>query len=233
MNAQALPSFDLFAAGELLALGGPVVGVLAILSVFALAIVLLKCWQFHSVRIGDRDFVEPTLDAWRAGRTDEALAELARRHNPIAATLSVVLRGRRAGIAETTVREEAARVGALHLAELRGYLRPLELIGTLSPLLGLLGTVLGMIEAFRALESAGNRVDPAILSGGIWEALLTTAIGLIVAIPAVAAFNWLERRIERLHQDMQDAVTRAFTVEAFGPQETVSSEPAGVAAHAH
>jgi len=65
------------------------------------------------------------------------------------------------------------------------------------------------------------------------SSLLTTAIGLIVAIPAVAAFNWLERRIERLHQDMQDAVTRAFTVEAFGPQETVSSEPAGVAAHAH
>ncbi len=55
-----------------------------------------------------------------------------------------------------------------------------------------------MIEAFRQLEAAGNQVNPAILSGGIWEALLTTAVGLAVAIPAVVALNWLERRIERL-----------------------------------
>lgn len=232
MNPQALPTLDVLAIGELFALGGPVVGILALLSVFALAIVLLKCWQFWSVHIGDSGFVEPVLDAWRGGRADEALAELARRRNPIAVTLSVALRGRRAGVPEATVREEAARVGALHLAELRSYLRPLELIGTLSPLLGLLGTVLGMIEAFRALETAGSRVDPAVLSGGIWEALLTTAIGLIVAIPTVAAFNWLERRIERLHQDMQDAVTRAFTVDAFAPEARPEVD-AGAAAHAH
>jgi biopolymer transport protein ExbB len=60
----------------------------------------------------------------------------------------------------------------------------LELISTIAPLLGLLGTVLGMIAAFQALQESGSRADPAILAGGIWEALLTTAAGMAVAIPA-------------------------------------------------
>ena len=94
---------------------------------------------------------------------------------------------------------------------LRSLLRPLELIATLSPLLGLLGTVLGMIEAFRQLEVAGNQVDPAILSGGIWQALLTTAVGLVVAIPVVLAHAWLERKVERCGHLMEDAVTQVFT----------------------
>ena len=113
---------------------------------------------------------------------------------------------------EALVREEMQRVGARELESLRSHLRVLEVIGTLSPLLGLFGTVLGMIEAFRRLEEAGSRVDPAILSGGIWEALLTTAIGLAVAIPAVAALNWLERKVERLRHDMEDCATRLFTM---------------------
>ena len=100
---------------------------------------------------------------------------------------------------------------ASKLERLRSHLRALEIIGTLSPLLGLLGTVLGMIEAFRQLEMAGSQVDPAILSGGIWQALLTTAVGLTVAIPVVLAHSWLERRVERCGHQMEDAVTRVFT----------------------
>lgn len=80
-----------------------------------------------------------------------------------------------------------------------------------SPLLGLLGTVLGMIEAFRQLASSGSQVDPSVLSGGIWQALLTTAAGLSVAIPVVLLHSWLERRVERCAHRMEDAVTRIFT----------------------
>ena len=90
-------------------------------------------------------------------------------------------------------------------------MRALELIANLSPLLGLLGTVLGMIQAFQKLESAGNQVDPALLSGGIWQALLTTAVGLIVAIPALIAHQWLDRRIDRCAHVMEDYTTRVFT----------------------
>ena len=103
------------------------------------------------------------------------------------------------------------RLGGDTLEQLRSWFRPLEVIATLAPLLGLFGTVLGMIQAFQQLEAAGNQVNPAILSGGIWEALLTTAAGLAVAIPTVAALNWLERRTERFAHDTDSAVARLFT----------------------
>jgi biopolymer transport protein ExbB len=112
---------------------------------------------------------------------------------------------------EATLREELVRVASRQLGVLSGYLRALEIIASLSPLLGLLGTVLGMIQAFQELSVAGSQVDPALLSGGIWQALLTTALGLAVAIPVVLAHSWLERRVERCAQAMEDAVTRVFT----------------------
>ena len=226
---------------NLLALGGPTVAVLGAMSVFGLAIVLLKSWQFAAVRIGQRDFIDKALAHWRDGDAAAARAALENERNPIADVLTSALAGLQGGVDPALVREEAARRGARALAELRGYFRPLEVIGSLAPLLGLLGTVMGMIEAFRELQNAGSQVNPAVLSGGIWEALLTTAVGLIVAIPAVAALNWLERRVERLHEDMQDALTRVFTQPAQtaqpaqrpaarAGQETPTS---GHTAHAH
>lgn len=196
---------------RLIDLGGPIVAVLLFMSVFGLAIVLLKLWQYGSIRIGRRHFIEPALSAWRAGRFDAAQQIIANEHHPIADTLRVAMHGMNAGADNATVREEAARVGARHLSAMRSYFRPLELVGSLAPLLGLLGTVLGMIDVFSQLAASGGAADPAMLSGGIWEALLTTAIGLIVAVPAVLMLNWFERIIERLHEDMQDALTQVFT----------------------
>ena len=127
---------------------------------------------------------------------------------------------------EEQAKEEVTRVAGLELDNLRSGLRLLALIATLSPLLGLLGTVLGMIDAFRALEAAGNRVDPAILSGGIWVALLTTAAGLIVAIPAAAAHNWLEGMVYRVRRGMEDAATRVFTQHAGAQAARRQAQPA-------
>ena len=83
-----------------------------------------------------------------------------------------------------------------NLIRKKQFLMPtLEIIANVSPLLGLLGTVVGMIKSFNELEIAGNLVDPALLAGGIWTALLTTAIGLIVAIPAMVAHHFFEKKI--------------------------------------
>ncbi|MDZ7828899.1 MAG: MotA/TolQ/ExbB proton channel family protein [Halofilum sp. (in: g-proteobacteria)] len=211
MNAQALPTVRIDGLMQLLEAGGPVMWIIAALSVVALAIALAKLWEFARFGVWRRGPTRRALAAWEAGHHDEALQRLARAGDPTADVLRTALRGRLDPSAEEArVREEVARRGAAWLESLRGGLRPLELIGTLAPLLGLLGTVLGMIDAFRALESAGSRVDPAVLSGGIWVALLTTAAGLSVAIPAVAAHMFLERQLERLHHVMQDAATRAF-----------------------
>ena len=94
------------------------------------------------------------------------------------------------------------------LRNLEFLLKPLEVISNIAPLLGLLGTVIGMITAFSKLEESGSRVDPAILAGGIWEALLTTAFGLIVAIPALAAFYWLDGRVDNVREDMRHLIIK-------------------------
>ena len=185
----------LAALPDLLRLGGPVAAILAAMSVFSLAVILAKLWQWGGV--GDGRAARTALALYRAGRGPQALETALGAAHPAAQALAVALEGRRRGLPDALARAEAERVGAEAVEALRDWLRPLEVIATLAPLLGLFGTVLGMIAAFARLEAAGARVDPAILSGGIWEALLTTAIGLAVAMPTVAALNWFERRAER------------------------------------
>ncbi len=192
--------------------GGPVLTLLAILSVFTLALILIKLWQFAAARLFDRRSIPEAVAAWRDGNPQQALERLGQTRHVGAEALATAMRGRLAdGTDEERLREEVTRLASGRLEQLRAYLRGLEAIGVLSPLLGLLGTVLGMIEAFRQLEAAGSQVDPAVLSGGIWEALLTTAAGLALAIPAVAALTWLERIVERFRHRLEDAVTQVFT----------------------
>ena len=198
---------------NLFALGGPVSAILGTMSVLALTIVLVKLRQFHSVRIGDFGAAREALSLYRAGQEQAALIHAGRSRNPAAEALARALRGQRRRLPEEAVREEVSCFGHDVLESLRSGFRPLEVIASLSPLLGLLGTVLGMIEAFREMEQAGQQVNPAVLSGGIWEALLTTALGLGVAIPVVAALGWLERRVDRLAHEMGSIVTRIFTVD--------------------
>ncbi len=198
----------------LLELGGPVVLILLLLSVFALSIFLIKLWQFSRLGLGRYGLVQRALQHWCEGEPDAAKALLADTRQPVAKVVYLAMQGlSRQTLSQSLLREELLRVAGNQLEMLRSYLRPLEIIANLSPLLGLLGTVLGMIQAFQQLESAGTQVDPAILSGGIWQALLTTAVGLSVAVPTLIAHSWLERRVERCAHRMEDAITRVFTRE--------------------
>lgn len=211
-------------AVEMLQVGGPVVALLLVMSVISLAIVLVKLWQFRAARLGERRAAREALRLWQSGREREAVALADGSKNPVAQALARAMRGQRLGLPEAKVREEVMRYGGDVLETLRGWFRPLEVIASLAPLLGLFGTVLGMIKAFRQLEAAGNQVNPAILSGGIWEALLTTAVGLAVAIPAVVLLNWLERRVDRLAHEMDNTVTRVFTEDLSGMQPLYERE---------
>ena len=109
------------------------------------------------------------------------------------------------------VREDAERVALEQIASARSYLRAIEAVVQIAPLLGLFGTVIGMIQAFTALQMAGAEADPAVLSGGISVALLTTAVGLAVAIPAAFALHWLEGGVDRLTTNIESALTSLFT----------------------
>jgi biopolymer transport protein ExbB len=216
---------------ELLVAGGPVVAILLVMSVVALAIVFVKLWQFRSARLGDRNTARNALDLYRSGQAERALAQLKGARNPVAQVLARAIRGRLRGVDDDKVREEVLRYGGEVLDALRALFRPLEVIASLAPLLGLFGTVLGMIEAFRRLSEAGNRVDPSILSGGIWEALLTTAVGLAVAIPVVAVLNWLERRVERVASDLDSIVTQVFTEDLSEESESLNGTPTDEGRH--
>jgi len=197
---------------EWMRLGGPVLLVLLAMSITGLAIILLKLYQFVALNVRDCSFVDEVLKYYRSGHYEEALRILARSRSPVARVMDVAIVGHaREDVDEPVVREEVERVANQYLERLRSYLRGLEVIGTLSPLLGLLGTVLGMIEAFQQLEQAGNQVNPAVLSGGIWEALLTTAAGLVVAIPALVMLNWFERVVQGVSHAIEDSVTQIFT----------------------
>jgi biopolymer transport protein ExbB len=213
---------------ELLDAGGPVLMVLLALSVVGLTIILLKWWQFTVLRLESRNEPSKALELWRNNQPDAAIELASEQRQPVMQLLKVIMTGlRRPDVDVAAVREEAVRVASVQLENLRSHLRALELIGTISPLLGLLGTVLGMIQAFQRLEMAGNQVDPSILSGGIWQALLTTAAGLIVAIPVVLAHAWLERKVERCGHGMEDAVTQLFTrnLQAIPLRPQATAEP--------
>lgn len=197
-------------AGELLDRGGIAIWAIAALSVLTLAIILWKVWRYALAGV------------WQTGRAEAAVAHWQAYQDASALEMARGGRGVRAGIAATAMeaahtlnvesaREETVRVAKGALARARSGLRALELIATIAPLLGLFGTVLGMIAAFQQLQAAGSRADPSALAGGIWEALLTTAAGMAVAIPASAALTWFESITDRLRLDLEDIATRVFT----------------------
>ena len=198
---------------SLLDKGGPVMLILFGLSIFALAIIFVKIYQFYRSGLGRTQFIDQTIWTLQEGSEEAALEILSASSHPIAHVMDSTIRSVSSTTSSKEDREtEISRVGSSEIRNLESYLRGLEVIANLSPLLGLLGTVLGMIKAFARLESAGTKVDPAILAGGIWEALLTTAFGLSVAIPALAAFYIFEGRVENVRTEMKDAVTRVLGV---------------------
>ena len=217
-------------ASRLVELGGPVVSVLLAMSVLAVGVIVLKAWQFLSLGLFRARFIEHALRYWHAGRMHEAMHVLGRRPHPVAAVLRTAMDGLAAAVPEALLREEVARQGIEATEALRSHVRLLELIATLSPLLGLYGTVIGMIDAFQQLDRGGAQVDPSALSGGIWVALLTTAVGLAVAIPAAAAASVLAGIADRVAHRMEDAATRVFTAGGIAGLAAPGLTPASLTA---
>ena len=196
---------------NLLAQGGPVIWIITGLSILTVALILWKVWRLWVMGAWSHGAAtEAAIHQWADGQNDAACASLAGRAS-LRAKLALAAMSARQTLPAEAAREETSRVAKSLLHEARSGLRALDLIATIAPLLGLLGTVLGMIAAFQALQTTGARADPAVLAGGIWEALLTTAAGMAVAIPASMALTWFDSVIENVQADMEDAATRIFT----------------------
>ena len=196
--------------------GGPSIWAIAALSVITLALILWKIWRLALIGAWSRGKAADAVAAFERGDHAAALAIVRNRIGVRSRVVTAALTAT-ASLPEDRAREETARVAKLHLAGAATGLGALELIATIAPLLGLLGTVLGMIAAFQALQAAGSKADPALLAGGIWEALLTTAAGMAVAIPASAALTWFEAVISRIRRDIEDSATRIFVASQPDP----------------
>ncbi len=200
---------------KFLSAGGPVIGLLTGLSLSALTVILMKLWQWRLQRPRPRGVVDQVLAHLEKGERPQAVILVQGQQNYRAQLISQTLRLLENGVLSVEeVKNESLRLARSSVATLNSYLRILEVIASLAPLLGLLGTVLGMIEAFQAMEAAGTRVNPAVLSGGIWQALLTTAVGLSIAIPVSMTNSWFERKVEVEAAAMLDSLERILTLEA-------------------
>lgn len=200
---------------DFLTRGGPALWVIAALSVVTLTVILWKIWRLARLGAWRGRTARVAVEQCAAGQWDMARVNVSNPRDIRASLAQAAITARTdAVLPEADAREETTRVAKSLLKDARGGLRMLELIAVIAPLIGLLGTVLGMIEAFQALQESGNQADPSVLAGGIWEALLTTAAGMCVAIPASVALTWFESVIETVQSDMEDAATRIFTAPA-------------------
>ena len=196
-------------------LGGPVIAVLLVVSIFGLAVALIKITQFLLVRASAHGFVKPVAALLRRRDFEGANTLLANKKGPVAAVMRAAVAGRGIRGEDKVVREEVERIAQAQIDSLERGLFLLSLVASISPLLGLLGTVSGLIEAFQALAAAGDRVDPGILASGIWQALLTTVMGLSVGIPAAIIHMFLQQTVDAAAKRMEDAATQVFTIDLY------------------
>ena len=201
---------------SLLSLGGPVVYILIILSIYALAIILYKLHVFYKVEFFKETLVPVSIDSWTAGNHKDAYAAINKVNRPEAEVVSFTMyqllkHTKPTAKVDSDIREEISRLSDERIDFYSSRLNSLQVIATIAPLLGLLGTVFGMIDAFQEMETAGKNVDPSLLSGGIWEALLTTAAGLSLAIPVVVCESYFRSLIEELKTKIENSVTKVLT----------------------
>lgn len=190
---------------EIVLAGGLFMWPLILCSVVAAAIVLERLWTLQQRRIVPPDLTRRIWQLVEAGQVNERTLAALEANSPLGRILAVGLANRdRPREVMMDRLEEAGR----HVAhDLDRFLNTLGTIAGVAPLLGLLGTVTGIIKAFNAIY-AGGVGDPQALSGGISEALVTTAAGLCVAIPSYIAYRYLRRRVESIVVEIEKDVIR-------------------------
>lgn len=186
---------------EILTKGGPVVWILVGYSAIGLAIVLERSLLFLRQRRLPRSLQEQLrclLDH------PDKLESSAAQPGPEYRILHAIMNADAGDVED--LRSVGNRVRGDELQRMEFGLRTLGILGNTAPLLGLLGTITGMIKAFMVIEQAGGKVDAQALAGGIWEAMITTGVGLAVAIPLLILLHFLEGAVERRNLSMETTI---------------------------
>jgi biopolymer transport protein ExbB len=211
---------------ELISAGGWLMLPILVSSVIAVAIVIERLWTLRSGKIAPPSLLGQVWRWVKDGQMDAEKLKTLRADSPLGEVLAAGLANSRHGreIMKESIQEAAGKV----IHEMERYLSTLGTIAAITPLLGLLGTVVGMIDVFSAIMTQGTG-NTAVLAGGISKALVTTAAGLTVAIPALFFHRFLLRRIDELVIAMEQEATKLVEVIQGNRDVEAASPPAGAA----
>ncbi|MCX6356523.1 MAG: MotA/TolQ/ExbB proton channel family protein [Candidatus Aureabacteria bacterium] len=188
---------------DIIVKGGPVMIPIIAGSVAGLAIVVERLWFFRQMRLDTYGFVEQVFTYLKEGRADRDL-ELCKAygHHPLAAVFRIGIS--RSGLPLDRLEKILEQAGNNQVQKFERHLGALVSITGIEPLLGFLGTITGLIRAFMSWERAGAEVTVSVLAAGIYEAMITTAAGLIIAIPLSLCYNYFVNRTKRVAADLNN-----------------------------
>ena len=193
--------------------GGPLMYLIVLCSIVAFGVVLERLYHLFRARINIDKFMESISNTLKHNRIMEAIDLCDKTPGPIAHIIKAgILKHDRS---RQEIKEAIEDAGIYEVPRLEKNLGALATIAHISPLLGLLGTVTGMVRAFQIIQekaTALHPVSPGDLAGGIWEALITTAAGLIVAIPTFVVYNYLVSRVKGFILQMERAATELINI---------------------
>jgi len=198
---------------EFIQKGGPLMYPIILCSIIAFGVILERAYYLRNVKIDAVSFMNSIEDALKRNRIAEAVEICEDMENPIARIIKAGLLKHDRPRQE--IREAIEDAGHQEVPRLEKHIKVLATIAHISPLLGLLGTVIGMTRSFQMIQvktAALNPVSAGDLSGGIWQALLTTAAGLIVAIPSIAAYHYLVDRVQDFVLEMERSATELINM---------------------
>ncbi len=176
---------------------------LFVCSVIGTAIIMERLYYFSRLHINYAGFSQKLFNLLRSGKQEEAVGYCHKFRNPVARIAGIYLQHLRHKLRDSVL----SREGSMAIEKVERRLRGLATITHIAPLLGLLGTVAGLVMAFHQIELSAGQVQVQSLAGGIWEALLSTVFGLIVAIPCMVAYHGFESRADRIARRMQGIVS--------------------------
>jgi len=185
---------------EIIEAGGLIMWPLILSSIISLAIIVERFWSLQSKRITPKNLVSQVWHWEKSGHLDERRIHDLRIGSPLGRILAAGLVNRKH--AREVMKESIEEVGRHVAHDLERFLNTLGTIASITPLLGLLGTVIGMIKVFSVITSQGVG-DPSVLAGGISEALITTAAGLTIAIPTLMFYRFFRGRVDELVVTME------------------------------
>ncbi|MCM8779064.1 MAG: MotA/TolQ/ExbB proton channel family protein [Candidatus Omnitrophica bacterium] len=193
---------------EIIQKGGPVMYPIIFCSILSLAVVIERLYHLHRAKIDTQEFMDNIANILRRNRLRDALQKCEETPGPIAHILKAGIL--KQGRPREEIKEAIEDAALQEIPRLEKNLGILATVAHIAPLLGLLGTVTGMVRAFQVVQEKSaslNPINPGDLAGGIWEALLTTVAGLVVAIPTFVVYNYLVSRVDGFILEMERSAT--------------------------